>query len=102
MEVFILLLEGIVSHIAPQYGRKTKLVGLRKGVTDLHDLATAFRGAEIDRRSNRGGPHIDRLSNRAKEYLIELVRIGEQFVMVDLHQERDLVGIASGDHAQDA
>jgi hypothetical protein len=38
----------------------------------------------------------------AEHHLVELVRQGEEFVVVDLHQERDSVGPLAREHAQDA
>ena len=40
--------------------------------------------------------------DRAEHDLVELVRVGQQLVVVDLHQERDLVRVLARDRAQHA
>jgi hypothetical protein len=41
------------------------------------------------------------LLNTSKHYLVILIRVGEQFVVVDFQNERDAVGILTRNHPQD-
>ena len=50
--------------------------------------------AEVDRGADAGRAEVARLLDRAEHDLVELVRVGQQLVVVDLHDERDVVGVA--------
>ena len=77
-------------------------MGGLEGVGDFDDLAIGFGGAEVDRRPDGRAAHVGGLLDRAVHDLVADVRVGEQLVVVDLHHEGDLVGVATGDAAEDA
>jgi bifunctional DNA-binding transcriptional regulator/antitoxin component of YhaV-PrlF toxin-antitoxin module len=45
---------------------------------------------------------MSRLLDRAEHDLVELVRVGQQLVVVDLHDERDLVRVLAGHQPEHA
>ena len=96
------LLEGVVAQIAPQDGRHAQVVGTFEGGRDLRELTAAFGRSEIDRGAHGDGTHFPRLFDRTEQYLIVTVGVGQQFVVVDFYDERNLVGIAAGDGSQHA
>ena len=61
------------------------------------DLARAFLRAEVDRRTYTHRAEVDGLSNRREGHLVATVRVGQQLVVVELDDERDLVCVATGD-----
>ena len=100
--IFVLRLKSVVAGVAPEDGRHTHFVGGLEGVGDFDDLAIGFGGAEVDRRPDGRAAHVGGLLDRAVHDLVADVRVGEQLVVVDLHHEGDLVGVATGDAAEDA
>ncbi len=95
-------LEVVVAGVAPQDRGHPQLVGVLEGLGDFDDLPTRVLAAEVD-----GGPHGHRahvpgLLDGSEENLLGSVGVGHQFVVVDLHHERDLVGVLAGHGAQDA
>ena len=75
---------------------------VRKRLRHLHNLPATLVGAEINRRPHRRRAHVRGLFHGAEQDLIGLVRIREQFVVVDLHQKRNFVRVFAGDRAQHA
>ena len=73
-----------------------------KGAADLHDLPTAFRRSKIDRRTNTGASHVISLLDGGEKSLIMDIRIREQFIMINLEDERNLMGIFARDGSQHA
>ena len=59
-------------------------------------------GTEIDRGADRGCAHVVRLLDGAEENLIGFVGIGEEFVVIELHEEGNFVGVLAGDRAENA
>ena len=57
---------------------------------------------EVDRGAHRDRAHVRRLLDAPEQDLVELVRVGEELVVVDLHDERDLVGVLARHRAQHA
>src|SRR6516165_10669351 len=101
MVVLVLLKSGI-AQIAPQHSGHAKLMGPYEGVADLNNLFVAVGRSKINRCANRGCAHVKGFLNGAEQDLVELVRVGEQLVMVDLHDERDLVRVLAGDGSENA
>ena len=95
-------LEFRVAQIAPKDRRHPELVRVGKRLGNLGDLPRRFVRAKIDRRADRDRAHIVRLLDRAEHHLVEFVRIGQQLVVIDFHDERDLVRVFAGDRAQHA
>ena len=77
-------------------------MGLLKRGCHFDDLTRRFVRAEINRGADCRRAHVVRLLHLSKHHLVELVRIGEQFVVIDLHNERNLMGIFSRDDSQHA
>ena len=57
---------------------------------------------EVDRRADGDAPHVTRLLDLREHDLVELVRVGQELVVVDLEEERDLVRVLPRDGAEDA
>ncbi len=100
--VVLVLLEGGVAQVAPEHGRHAQLVRDLEGLRDLDDLARGLVGAEVDRGAHGDGAHVLRLLDRSEEDLVELVRVGQELVVVELEQERDPVCVLARDAAEDA
>ena len=96
-DVIVLVgLEGGVAQVAPEDRRHAELVGMGKGFGHLDDLPRRFLGAEVDRRTDGRRAHFVGLFDRAEHHLVELVRIGEQLVVIDLDDERESCGRTCG------
>src|SRR5262245_12182061 len=100
--IILILLESVVSQVAPQHGGHAQVMRFGKTTRDLHDLSSAFLRSEVDRRPNRCGSHVVSLFNRSEHNLVEFVREGQQLVVVEFHEERNLMRILSGHCAQDS
>src|ERR1700694_5622969 len=98
--IVLVLLESVVTEIAPEDGGHAELVGLREGLADFHDLAAALLGAEIDGSADGGCAHIVGLLHGAKENLIGLVRVGQQLIVIYLYDEGDFVSVFARDGAE--
>ncbi len=59
----------------------------RKCLRDLDQFAMRIIGAKINRSADGGCAHIIGLFDRAKQNLLKVVWISQQFIMIDLHQE---------------
>ena len=97
-----LCLEVRVAQIAPEHGEHAEPVGLLERAGDLDDLARGLLGPEVDRRADARGAHLVRALDRREHDLVELVRIREQLVVVQLHDEGELVRPLAADRAEDA
>ena len=73
---------------------------LLKGLGDLLDLAGGVLRTEVDGGADSGRTEVVRLLRRAEHDLVVLGRVGEQLVVVELGDERDLVGVAPADHPE--
>ncbi len=62
---------------------------------NLLQLTVRLLGAEVDGRPNRDRAHLPRFLNGPEEDLVVVVGVGEQLVVVDLADERDLVRVAA-------
>ena len=72
-----------------------------EGQADLVDLAIALIAAEIDGGTDGGAAHIPSHFDVAEKNFVELVGISEKFVVIELYDEGDFVGVFAGDRAQD-
>src|SRR5438046_2613221 len=93
MEIFFGRLECRIPQITPEHRRHAQLMRLLERKPDLLNLALRFRGAEVNRRTNRHCPHVERLFHPPEEYLIVTVRVRKEFVVVEFEYERYLVGV---------
>src|SRR5665213_347321 len=66
-----------------------------EGLTDLFDLADRALGSEVDRRADADGAQVRGQLRRREEPFVVAVRIAQQVVVVDLHDERNPVHVAT-------
>ena len=100
--VVLVFLEFVVAEVAPEDGGHAELVGAGKGFADFDDLAGGVIAAEIDGGSDGDGPHFPGLFDLTEHDLVEFVGVGHEFVVVDLDDEGDAVGVFAGDGPEDA
>ena len=67
----------------------------------VHNLATALFRTEVDGGSHGYGAHVPCLLDGAEHHLIVGVGVSQQFVVIDLHYEGDLVGILTSHSTED-
>ena len=102
MMVANVALEPGVAQVAPQHGEHAEFVGTGERLAHLLDLPGGLLGSEVDGGPDAGRPEVVGLVHRAEHDLVELVRQGQQFVVVELHDERDAVGVAARHGTQHA
>jgi hypothetical protein len=95
-------LECAVTGVAPQDRGHPQLVGVLESLGNFDDLPARILAAEVD-----GGPHgyrahVPGLLDASEENLLGSVGVGHHLAVVDLHHERNLVGILTGHRAQDS
>src|SRR5690606_16562037 len=78
---------------APQDRGHTELVRVGERLGDLHELPRGLVAPKVDRRADGHAPHLERLLDAGEHHLVVLVGVGEELVVVDLEDERDLVGV---------
>src|SRR6266581_6066387 len=100
--IVLVLLEGAVAEVAPEDGGHAELMGVREGLADFDDLASALIGSEIDGGANGGSTEVVGLLHGAEENLIGLVGKRQQFVVIHLHDEGNFVGVLARDRAEHA
>ena len=100
--IILVLFEGRIAEVAPQNSRQAQFVRQCEGLRDLDDFAMRIVRAEIDGRADRRRAHIVRFLDRPKQNLLETVGIGQQFVVIDLHDERNLMRVLARHHPQRA
>src|SRR5436305_324406 len=64
-----------------------------EGLAYLDELAARFGRAEVDRGAHCDRAHVERLLHPSEHDLVELVWVGEELIVVKLHNERDLVRV---------
>ena len=102
MEVLLLGLERGVAQVAPQDGGHAQLMGVVEGLGDLLNLARGLVAAEVNGGPDCDGAHVPRLLHGGEHHLVVFVGVGQQLVVVQLQDERDLVRVAPRDRPQDA
>src|SRR3954465_6557725 len=90
-------LEAGVAQVAPQHREHAELVGLLERAADLDELPAALRRAEVDGRADADGAHVPRALDAREHDLVVLVGVGEQLVVVELEDERQLVRVLATD-----
>ena len=100
--VGVIGLERRVPQIAPEYRRQPLLVGVGECGRDLLELPIGIFRAPVDCGADSGSAHVARLVHAGEQGLAIPARVGEQLVVVDLQDERNLVGVAPRHSAQDA
>ena len=78
-------------------------MGRREGLRDLHDLPLRLGRAEVDRGADRHRAHLPRLAHLTEHDLVVGVRVAQELVVVELHDERDVVRVlarAGPEHAE--
>ena len=100
--VVLVFLEGVVAEVTPEDGGHSKLMGMMKGLGNLDDLVAGIFTAKVDGRPDSGGTHVIGLVNRAEHDLAGDIGVGEEFVVIHLHEKGDVVGILAGHRAEDA
>ena len=88
-------LERGVAEIAPQHREHAQLVGLVEELGDLLNLPPRFPGPEVDGGPHPHRPHVERLLDAREPDLVVGVGVGDELVVVELEDERDLVGVAA-------
>ena len=63
-------------------------------------LPVALVRTEIDRRAHGGRAHIVSFAHGAKQNLVKLVRISQQLIVIDLHDEGNVVRVLASHNAQ--
>ena len=100
--IVLVALERIVAQVAPEEGRHAQFVSVLEGLGHLDDLSIRVLRTEVDGCPHRGGPEVPGLLDGAEHDLVEVVGIGQEFVVVDLDHEGDLVRVLPGDRPQHA
>ena len=98
----LLHVEGRVAQVAPKDGGHAELMGAVEGLGDLNDLAVGVRAAKVNRGADGCRAHLVGFLNLAEENLLERVRVGHELVVINLHNEGDLVGVLARRHAENA
>ena len=101
MVVCAVLLEAVVAQVAPEDGGHTQLMRISESLGYVHNLATTLFGTEVDGGSHGYGTHVPCLLDGTEHHLIVGVGVSQQFVVIDLHYEGDLVGILTSHSAKD-
>ena len=96
------LLEGGVAQVAPENRRHPELMRLRERARHLLDLTIGTVGTEVDRRAHRDCADVPGLLDSAEHDLVELVRVGQQLVVVELDDERNSVRPVPRERAEHA
>ena len=100
--IVLVLLKGIVAQIAPKNRGHAELMGVSESLADLDDLARALVGTEIDGGADGCSAHVIGLLNGTEEHLVKAIGVGEQFIVIHFHDERDFVSVLARDGAENA
>ena len=77
-------------------------MGLLEHLGDFLKLPLRFLGPEVDRRANAHRAHVEGLLDAGKADLIVRVRIGEELVVIELHDEGNPVRVLPRHRAEHA
>src|SRR5437870_13553932 len=80
-----------VAQIAPKDAGHSQFMSLGKRLADFHNLPSRFIRTKINSSADGNRAEVVRFLHSPKQHLIELVWYGQQFVVIDLYDERDLV-----------
>src|SRR5688500_6519884 len=82
-----------VAKITPEDTSHPEFMSLGKSFTDLGNLSRRFVGTKIYDGANSNRSEIVCFFNCSEQHLIEHFRQGQQLVVIDLYDERNLVRI---------
>src|ERR1044072_4843901 len=85
-----------IAKVAPQNATHSEFVRLSKGLADFSYLTRRLVRTKIYRGAHSDSAKIMCFLHSSKQHLIELVRQRQQLVVIDLHDERNLVSILPG------
>jgi len=100
--IVLILLEGIVAELAPQDRSHAEFVSLGEGAAYFDDLPIGLVRTEINGCADGGRAHVPGFLHSPEKNLIEFVGKGEQFVVVELHDEGNFVRIFVSDRAKNS
>lgn len=95
-------LESVVAQVAPENGDHAQPVCFFEGCGHFLNLASRLGRAEVDGGADGDCPHVIGLPHLTEHDLVELVGIAEEFVVVELDDERNLVGVLARHRAEHA
>ena len=91
MIIHSIYLKAIVAGIAPQDGGHAQLMRHFKGLGYFYNLAGRLRRTEINGRAYCCCPHVPRIADGTKHNLVVLIRVAQEFIVVDFYNERNFV-----------
>ncbi len=94
--------ELLVAHVAPEDGGHAQLVRPGEDLRDLLQLAVRLLGAPVDRGPDADAALLVGVFHAGVGHLVVSVRVREQFAVVDLEDEGDLVGVVPRHGAENA
>src|SRR5690349_12811259 len=100
--IVLFLLESGVAEVAPENCGHAKFVSVGESLTDFDDLAIALVGAEINGGAYGDRTHVISLLDVGEENLVGLVGESQKLVVIELHQERNFVGVLASDGAKNS
>ena len=86
-------LEGVVAQVAPQEAAHAQFVGFFKHLGDVHDLVGCVFATKVDGGTHCACPKVPRFADAAEWNLARSIWVGEQFVVIQLHHERNAMRI---------
>ncbi len=95
-------LERLVTQVTPKHRRHAELVGVLKGLRHFDDLARRIRRAKVNGGAHGHGAHVPTLLDGTERNLLRFVGVSQKLVVVELHDERDFVGVLARHRAQHA
>src|SRR5262249_35031119 len=96
------LVEGAIPHVAPENRGHAQFVRVREGLAHFNDLSVALLRAEVDRCPHSSSTHVVRDFYCGEKHLVELVWIGHEFVVIQIHDEWNFVCVLAADGPEDA
>ncbi len=91
-----------VAQIGPQYGDQPQLMRALESGWDLLNLAARLFWTKIDSRPHGHRAEVEGLLNAGIQRLIESIWVAQRFVVVELHEERNAVRVATRNRRQHA